>query len=637
MPKRRLAPISIILAVLAQVGSVCMHGQALPESPQQQSLLAAPQSPAFLMSTPESDVTPSIPAGARSLAIPGDSSSSRAANPALADTAPTGTRFKASTYVPIDSWIYPALDRLAALGYLQTSSTTIRPLTRLECARLVEEAQILYGGDAGQGNGVPEALLDALDREFAHELQITDGNSDNSGGLFEGVYARYTGISGTPLRDSFHFSQTIVDDFGRPYGHGANVIGGLSGHAEYRSFAIYVRGEYQHGAANTAYSPAAQQAIVSYDQLTEGWTTAPGAALPGVFNYNPAAASRPRFIEAYVAVNLANWQISAGQESLWWGPDRTTSLILSNNAAAMPMIRIARSAPARLPGFLGNLGPIHFDAFLARQGGIHYVALGPTFILHGSENSAVTPPPYLWGVTFSIEPTRNLELSFAHTTIFAGYGRPFTFGTFLHTFSAYGNAQAVDPGKRVTEFNLAYHVPWFRHRVTAYTEAMAWDDPIQGHFTERYALAPGIYLPQVPYAKKLDLRLEGVYTDLPGLHEEGYFYANAHYPQGYTNYGQVLGSWIGREGRGGAGTSTYWFSPRTKAALSYRRMVANPVLLGGGNLTDVSGSFTWLVNPRLEVSTVQGYDRWRFPILSATPRSSYAATFQVQLLNRPRP
>ena len=73
---------------------------------------------------------------------------------------------------------------------------------------------------------------------------------------------------------------------------------------------------------------------------------------------------------------------------------------------------------------------------------------------------------------------------------------------------------------------------------------MAWDNPIQGHFTERFALDPGIYLPQISYIKKLDLRLKGVYIDLPGLPEEGYFYAIAHYLQGYTNNGQILGSWI---------------------------------------------------------------------------------------------
>ena len=53
----------------------------------------------------------------------------------------------ASSYVPLDSWIYPAFERLVALGYVQTAYPGLRPWTRLECARLLEEAgeQIIDG------------------------------------------------------------------------------------------------------------------------------------------------------------------------------------------------------------------------------------------------------------------------------------------------------------------------------------------------------------------------------------------------------------------------------------------------------------------------------------------------------------
>ena len=47
----------------------------------------------------------------------------------------------ASTYVPIDSWVYPALEGLAAQGYVQTAFSSLRPWTRNECARLTEEAE----------------------------------------------------------------------------------------------------------------------------------------------------------------------------------------------------------------------------------------------------------------------------------------------------------------------------------------------------------------------------------------------------------------------------------------------------------------------------------------------------------------
>src|ERR1700734_1750152 len=47
----------------------------------------------------------------------------------------------ASTYVPIESWVYPAVERLALAGYVQTAFAGLRPWTRMESARLVAEAQ----------------------------------------------------------------------------------------------------------------------------------------------------------------------------------------------------------------------------------------------------------------------------------------------------------------------------------------------------------------------------------------------------------------------------------------------------------------------------------------------------------------
>src|ERR1700728_2265496 len=64
---------------------------------------------------------------------------------ALADT-PDGqgdcdSTNMASTYVPIESWVYPAIERLALADYIQTAFAGLRPWTRMESARLVSEAQ----------------------------------------------------------------------------------------------------------------------------------------------------------------------------------------------------------------------------------------------------------------------------------------------------------------------------------------------------------------------------------------------------------------------------------------------------------------------------------------------------------------
>src|ERR1700733_4063858 len=47
---------------------------------------------------------------------------------------PTG-----STYVPVDSWIYSAVDRLHGLGYVDAAFLGMRPWTRLSIANMLEE------------------------------------------------------------------------------------------------------------------------------------------------------------------------------------------------------------------------------------------------------------------------------------------------------------------------------------------------------------------------------------------------------------------------------------------------------------------------------------------------------------------
>jgi len=147
---------------------------------------------------------------------------------------------------------------------------------------------------------------------------------------------------------------------------------------------------------------------------------------------------------------------------------------------------------------------------------------------------------------------------------------------------------------------------------------------------------PGIYLPQLPHLKKVDLRMEGVYTDLPGLKESAYFYANARYVQGYTNYGQILGSWIGRQGRGGQASSTYWLSARTKASITYRKMTVDKAMLQGGNLDDISGSFIWTARPGIELSATGQYEHWKFPLLAPGVQSNFATTFQIKIFPKAR-
>ena len=91
-----------------------------------------------------------------------------------AEGAPRNPNYMASPYVPLDSWIYPALQRLIALGYMQSNMLGMRPWTRMACARMVEEAgDKLQNDDAEAGDA--GKIYRTLTNEFATEITRLDG------------------------------------------------------------------------------------------------------------------------------------------------------------------------------------------------------------------------------------------------------------------------------------------------------------------------------------------------------------------------------------------------------------------------------------------------------------------------------
>jgi len=121
------------------------------------------------------------------------------------------SKFMGSPYVPLDSWIYPALERLTALGYIDSGIAGMRPWTRLECARQVSEASDLIVEDEPQQDEGARIYRDLL-KEFSREVELL-GGGDNAELRLESTYTRSTVTTGEPLTDGYHFGQTITNDF----------------------------------------------------------------------------------------------------------------------------------------------------------------------------------------------------------------------------------------------------------------------------------------------------------------------------------------------------------------------------------------------------------------------------------------
>src|SRR5467141_369115 len=90
-----------------------------------------------------------------------------------------------SPYVPLDSWIYPALDRLIGMGMIDSGFSGVRPWTRSECSRLLTEVSDRVDGGPTGG----QKTFQLLEAEFREELEGTS-NGVQFRGRLESVYTR---------------------------------------------------------------------------------------------------------------------------------------------------------------------------------------------------------------------------------------------------------------------------------------------------------------------------------------------------------------------------------------------------------------------------------------------------------------
>jgi len=528
--------------------------------------------------------------------------------------------YMGSPYVPLDSWIYPALERLAALGYVRTAILGMRPWTRLECARQVNEA-----GEQ-QADAPPEVqeLYDALAQEFALEFQLMSGEQ-NLHAQVESVYARSTVISGKPLTDNQHFGETVLNDYGRPFQEGFNSVAGTSGWTTAGPFVIYARGEYQSAPSAPSLSPAALSFISNADALPPNPPAMPIEAI-----------SRFRLLDAYVGMNLANWQISFGRQSLWWGPGEEGAMLFTNNAEPLnKMFRINRVSPFRLPSVLGLFGDIRMEFFLGQVAGQQFIdnstlegVLNPRLI--GQYGKSLALQPFLSGGKISFKFTPNFEVSASKTTLYGGQQNPLTLKTLLQsTFGVHVNGSSLGDGRAALDFS--YRVPKLRDWLSFYGDAFQEDEISPVNRPYKAAFQSGLYLARFPRIPKIDLRIEGGTTspiNFPTCN--GCYYTNSQYLNGYTNNGELMGTWLGRAAQGESVRSTYWLNSTKRIGIELRhRKVDRQFLPQGGTQNDVAVNTDFLLKSGFRLSGTLQYESWQIPLLAAARQSNVMASLQL--------
>jgi hypothetical protein len=513
-----------------------------------------------------------------------------------------------SPYVPLDSWIYPAFERLIARGYIDSAYLGLRPWTRLSCVRLVAQAQAALGDSPADHEAA--TIVRALRAEFEKDYQAATADRPRVHAEVDSLYERSLGITGTPLNDSFHFGQTLINDYGRPYQKGFNQVAGFTAHAGWGRFSLQLRGEYQHAPGRAAYSEPVRDAIA-------------------VMDANPLAAATPvatvntfRLIDANLSANILNHEISVGKSELWWGPAEGGAFAYSDNAEPIYMFRINRVEPLMIPLLSKLLGPVRYDLFVGSLKG------------HG-------PPfgPWIQGQKVSFRPSPNLEFGLSRTIVFAGKGHvPLTFGSFWNSFSSFNNVSidtkfsANDPGARYSTFDFSYRLPFVRDWLSLYADSMVHDDPSPVSAPRRAAFRPGIYLSHFPRLPHLDFRVEASYTDFPTSRSQGgkYFFFENVYHDAYTNKQFILGDWVGREGKGGQGWLTYHLSPNEMVQAGYRHVKsASDFVPGGTTQNDISLRLVHRLTEAVEVNALAQIEFWKAPLLADGLRTDVALQLQI--------
>ena len=265
--------------------------------------------------------------------------------------------------------------RLYSLGFVDNVFLGMRPWTRASVGHMIEEAGArIEDADAGPATDEAQGIYDALMHELRSDMTgpclALRGNSH-----IESVYTVVRGISGTPLRDSYHLGSTIINDYGRPYENGFNNYSGASGYATAGRFVFYARGEFEAAPSAAGYSQ------LHWPRRSARSTQQPLPTSPPVFPITrppfPWDRSPPpptgRVMEAYVSAHVLNHEISFGKQDEWLGPGLGGGMAYSNNAENIYSFRINRIEPLHIPLLSRLTGPFRYDFLVGKLRGHTYM------------------------------------------------------------------------------------------------------------------------------------------------------------------------------------------------------------------------------------------------------------------------
>lgn len=436
---------------------------------------------------------------------------------------------EASVNLPTHHWAYEAIERLTAMGVINQAIVVTKPYSRKQAARYVAQAFQRASDDPKSMDGQEEVvgpLLDRLMREFRPEL-VDIGTLPGAprAGLLD--FATLLGPSGAKTSAIRYGGRLQVEADAFSVGHGTVRLRENRG-GEYYANGLQaqtdLRGWLELG---DAISIVAQPKYISN----------PHALGFGATNNTKEAYMR----ELNFKLTLANISLEVGRGMQWWGPGYHGSLLLTDHAFPLDMIKLGSEEAFQLPWVFRDLGQWKVNAFLTQL-----------------DRDRDFPRAKVFGLRVSYLPTSWLELGAARLTQFNGRGRNQSFPkTVIKAYVEPPNQlgtnevnEEVMVDFRVRMPHVNYLIP-FPSGLQFYGEIGSEDKWSKFPLSTTAAVLGGIYIPQLFPGDSMDLRFEYADTDLArrktgDAHSAGW-YNNATYRSGMRYRGFPLGHWMGTD------------------------------------------------------------------------------------------
>lgn len=424
-----------------------------------------------------------------------------------------------SVNVPLDDWAYDALLKLSGFGLLGSDLKGTKPYTRLEVARLVLEAIRKKEKMHEKVPPLCEHFLERFQREYKEELaQLGFGDGSTARTFFkpvDEVKMRYVYVDGEPRQF-----------VGFP--NGGSSIKATEGTPLVTNNEGIVYGQHNNGTLQFSSN-------MEWMGIFSGYIEPIFLARQNSGDLKDLDAVDADILTGYAKLTLCNMEIEAGRDSLWWGQGYHGTLILTDNATPLDLVKLSNPEPILLPWWFEYLGPFKYNIFLARL-----------------EADRDFPHAMLGGMRVDFKPTPNFEMGMSRTFLFGGEGTPsnsFLDYLKLLSFVTSGGGN-TDFSDSIAAFDFRWRFPCLRNAelyVEWGGEDTGFKPNIKEFFFQDIGYIIGLYFPRLTEDGRTDLRLE--YADNVSERDSSFWYGHGQYTSGYTYNGFILGHPMGSDAR----------------------------------------------------------------------------------------